>query len=116
MFVNIKTKEPVFLLSVIVCLVLSSSSGGWSVEEQQLHRFPKDWQGKKSFITTAVFPLIKTVTSKFLGMWMRIRLDPHSFSLLDLDPDPGGKNLKNARQLVIIITYNFDQLHGFFYL
>ena len=46
---------------------------------------------------------------------MRIRLDPHSFSLLDLDPDPGGKNLKNARQLVIIITYNFDQLHGFFF-
>ena len=24
------------------------------------------------------------------GLWIRIRMDPHSFSLLDPDPDPGG--------------------------
>ena len=23
------------------------------------------------------------------GLWIRIRMDPHSFTLLDPDPDPG---------------------------
>ena len=39
------------------------------------------------------------------GLWIRIRMDSHSFSLLD--PDPGGKNLKkkrtNERKLVVIV-------------
>ena len=39
------------------------------------------------------------------GLWIRIRMDSHSFSLLD--PDPGGKNLRkkrtNERKLVVIV-------------
>ena len=47
-------------------------------------------------------------------LWIRIRMDPHSFFLLDLDPHSicgsgsrrykfDGKNTKNARKLVIIV-------------
>ena len=44
------------------------------------------------------------------GLWIQIqiqiRMDPHSFSLLNLDPDPGGKmfqikTAKKARKLLI---------------
>ena len=40
------------------------------------------------------------------GLLIRIRMDPHSFSLLD--PDPGGKNLRektrmNAWTFVVIV-------------
>ena len=31
------------------------------------------------------------------GLWIRIRMDPHSFFLLD--PDPGGKKQKKWRKL-----------------
>ena len=41
------------------------------------------------------------------GLWIRIRMDPHSFSLLAPDPDSGGKilrkKLKNARKLEVIV-------------
>ena len=41
------------------------------------------------------------------GLWIRIRMDPHSFSLLAPDPDSGGKilrkNRKNARKLEVIV-------------
>ena len=37
------------------------------------------------------------------GLWIRIRIDPHSFSLLDPDPDPGGKicqlKLKKCKEI-----------------
>ena len=57
----------------------------------------------------AISPKIYVVSHPEL--WIRIRMDPHSFSLLD--PDPGGKNLreiteKNARKLVeIVFIYYF---------
>ena len=31
-------------------------------------------------------------------LWMQIRLDLHSFSLLDLNPDPRGKSLRKETQ------------------
>ena len=31
------------------------------------------------------------------GLWIRIRMDPHSFSLLD--PDPGSKKFRNNRKI-----------------
>ena len=31
-------------------------------------------------------------------MWIRILLDPRSFSLLDPDPDPGGENLRGKQK------------------
>ena len=32
------------------------------------------------------------------GLWIRNRMNPHPFSLLDPDPDPGGENLKKKNR------------------
>ena len=44
-------------------------------------------------------------------LWIRIRMDPHSFSLLD--PDPGGKNL---REITEKMQRNWQKLYFFFFL
>ena len=67
------------------------NAAAWDPEKLELHRIVNQLLALEERRALAARPVEHAVPQKVklpAGLWIWIRMDPHSFSLLDPDPDP----------------------------